>query len=105
MIHKKYNALNDVRGVFIINPENKISAIMFYPTNIGRNMEEIKRTVTALQVAGRDCVLPVNWEPGEDVIVPHFPYTEDQVKANPSLKKEYYNYGSFIWFRRTELSK
>jgi peroxiredoxin (alkyl hydroperoxide reductase subunit C) len=101
MIHEKYNTSMDVRGVFIINPENKICAIFFYPTNIGRNMEEIKRTVTALQVAGQNCVLPVNWKPGEDVMVPHFPYTEEQLKAKPSLKNDYYNYGPFIWFRKT----
>ncbi len=91
----------DVRGVFIINPENKICAILFYPTNIGRNLDEIKRTVTALQVAGQNCVLPVIWEPGEDVMVPHFPFTEEQIKAKPSLKNDYYNYGPFIWFRKT----
>jgi peroxiredoxin 2/4 len=101
MIHEKYNASMDVRGVFIINPENKICAIFFYPTNIGRNMEEIKRTVTALQVAGQSCVLPVNWKPGEDVMVPHFPYSDDQLKEKPSLKDDYYNYGPFIWFRKT----
>jgi peroxiredoxin 2/4 len=101
MIHEKYNPTMDVRGVFIINPENKICAILFYPTNIGRNMDEIKRTVTALQVAGQNCVLPVNWKPGEDVMVPHFPFTDEQIKKDPSLKNDYYNYGPFIWFRKT----
>lgn len=101
MIHEKYNPTMDVRGVFIINPENKICAIFFYPTNIGRNMDEIKRAVTALQVAGQSCVLPVNWKPGEDVMVPHFPFTDEQIKADPSLKSDYYNYGPFIWFRKT----
>ncbi len=101
MLHEKYNPTMDVRGVFIINPENKITAILFYPTNIGRNMEEIKRTVNALQVAGQNCVLPANWNPGEDVMVPHFPYTDEQINANPSLKKDYYNYGPFMWFRKT----
>ncbi len=100
MIHKKYNKTMDVRGVFIINPENKIAAIFFYPTNIGRNMEEIKRTVAALQVAGRDCVLPVNWKPGEDVMVPHFPLTPKELDATPERMSEYYNYGPFIWFRK-----
>jgi peroxiredoxin 2/4 len=101
MIHEKYNTSMDVRGVFIINPENKICAVFFYPTNIGRNLEEIKRTVTALQVAGQSCVLPVNWKPGEDVMVPHFPFTDAQLKEKPSLKNDYYNYGPFIWFRKT----
>lgn len=100
MIHKKYNKSMDIRGVFIINPQNKITAIYFYPTSIGRNMEEIKRVITALQVASRDCVLPVNWKPGEDVMVPHFPFTPKQLEAKPELIKEYYNFGPFIWFRK-----
>jgi peroxiredoxin 2/4 len=101
MIHEKHINLMDVRGVFIINPENKICAILFYPTNIGRNMEEIKRMVIALQIAGRDCVTPVNWNPGEDVMVPHFPYSEAELKANPNLEKNYYNYGGFMWFKKS----
>jgi len=101
MIHEKHNNLMDIRGVFIINPENKICAIFFYPTNVGRNMDEIKRTVIALQTAGRDCVTPVNWNPGEDVMVPHFPYSDEELKANPNLEKNYYNYGGFMWFKKT----
>jgi len=101
MIHKKYNKRMDVRGVFIISPENKVCAIYFYPSNIGRNMEEIKRVVTALQVAGRDCSTPANWISGEDVLVPHFPYTESELNANPGLEKNYYNYGPFIWFKKS----
>jgi peroxiredoxin (alkyl hydroperoxide reductase subunit C) len=101
MIHERYNRSMDVRGVFIINPENKICAIIFYPTNIGRNMDEIKRAVSALQMAGRDCVLPVNWKPGEDVMVPYSPYSSEELKANPSIEKNYYNYGGFMWFKKT----
>lgn len=101
MIHEKYNKSMDVRGVFIINPENKICAIIFYPTNIGRNMDEIKRAVSALQMAGRDCVLPVNWQPGEDVMVPYSPYTNEELKANPGIEKNYYNYGGFMWFKKS----
>jgi len=100
MIHKKYDKGMDVRGVFIINPENKICAIYFYPTQIGRNMDEIKRTVQALQVASRNCVLPANWKPGEDVMVPHFPLSQKELEAKPQLINEYYNYGPFMWFRK-----
>jgi len=66
-----------VRGVFIIDPHNKIQAIFFYPKNVGRNLEEVKRTVIALQTAGENSVLtPVNWKPGEDVLLPYpYPYT------------------------------
>lgn len=103
MLHIPASTTKDVRGVFIISPENKIEAIYFYPMNIGRNMEEIKRTVIALQTAGtgKDRYLtPANWQLGDDVLVPQFPYTEKQLKANPDLKLAYYNVGSFMWFKK-----
>ncbi len=60
-----------VRAVFFIDPNGIIRLIMYYPLNIGRNMEEIKRVLTALQTASKNSVaLPLNWKPGEKVIVP-----------------------------------
>lgn len=60
-----------VRAVFIIDPEGKVRLIMYYPLNIGRNMEEIKRTLLALQTSVKHGVAcPLNWVPGEKVIVP-----------------------------------
>jgi peroxiredoxin (alkyl hydroperoxide reductase subunit C) len=105
MLHLPISTTKDVRGVFIINPQNKIEAIYFYPMSIGRNMEEIKRTVIALQTAGKgkDRVLtPANWQLGDDVLVPQYPYTEKELKENPSLKDNYYNVGSFMWFKKAE---
>jgi peroxiredoxin (alkyl hydroperoxide reductase subunit C) len=48
MIHPYSNRSHDVRGVFIIDPNDKVRAIFFYPNEVGRNMEEIKRTLMAL---------------------------------------------------------
>lgn len=60
-----------VRAVFIIDPDRKIRLIMYYPLNVGRNMEEIKRVLTALQmVSANGVACPVNWKPGEKVIIP-----------------------------------
>lgn len=60
-----------VRAVFIIDPEGKIRLVMYYPLNIGRNMEEIKRTLLALQTSDQNkCAMPLNWQPGDKVIVP-----------------------------------
>ena len=60
-----------VRAVFFIDPHGKIRLIMYYPLNVGRNMEEIKRVLIALQTADKYKVaLPLNWIPGEKVIVP-----------------------------------
>lgn len=59
-----------VRAVFIIDPTGKIRLIMYYPLNVGRNMEEIKRTLLALQTSDEYKVaMPLNWQPGEKVIV------------------------------------
>lgn len=60
-----------VRAVFFIDPEGKIRLIMYYPLNVGRNMDEIIRVLTALQTSDKHNVaLPLDWKPGEKVIVP-----------------------------------
>ena len=60
-----------VRAVFFIDPEQKIRLIMYYPLNVGRNMDEIIRALKALQTSDQHKVaLPLNWEPGDKVIVP-----------------------------------
>jgi peroxiredoxin (alkyl hydroperoxide reductase subunit C) len=60
-----------VRAVFIIDPEGIVRTILFYPASTGRNFDEIKRVVQALQKADLDHVAtPANWLPGDDVIVP-----------------------------------
>ena len=100
MIHSM-NDNRDVRGVFIIDPNNIVQAISFYPMSIGRNIDEMLRTVAALQLTQKENVLtPYNWKPGDDVLVPHQPYTADELKANPDLKNEYYNKGEFMWFKK-----
>jgi peroxiredoxin (alkyl hydroperoxide reductase subunit C) len=70
MIHPSSNSTRDVRGVFILDPDNIIQAIFFYPNNVGRNIEELKRTLTALQTSRADNVLtPANWQKGQDVLI------------------------------------
>ncbi len=60
-----------VRAVFIIDPTGKVRLVMYYPLNVGRNMDEIIRALQALQTADKHKVaLPLNWKPGEKVIVP-----------------------------------
>ncbi len=101
MLHAWESPTRDVRGVFIINPQNKIKSINFYPLNIGRNMEEIKRVVVALQTSERDQVLiPVNWEEGDDVLMKYVPYTEQELAANPDLENQYYKVGVNMWYKK-----
>jgi peroxiredoxin 2/4 len=60
-----------VRAVFFIDPEGKIRLIMYYPLNVGRNMDEIVRVLKALQTSDKHGVaMPLDWEPGDKVIVP-----------------------------------
>ena len=60
-----------VRAVFFIDPTGKIRLIMYYPLNVGRSMDEIIRVLKALQTSDKHGVaLPLNWQPGEKVIVP-----------------------------------
>ena len=71
MLHPGESETATVRAVFFIDPNMTIRLIMYYPLNVGRNMEEIKRTLVALQTADANkCSLPVNWKEGENVIVP-----------------------------------
>ncbi len=71
MIHPGASATATVRAVFIIDPKNVIRTLIYYPLNVGRNLDEIKRVIEALQTADKHSVaLPVNWRPGDKVIVP-----------------------------------
>ena len=68
-----------VRAVFFIDPNGKIRLIMYYPLNVGRNMDEIWRSLKALQASDKHSVaLPLNWKPGEKAIVPP-PKTVDEM--------------------------
>lgn len=71
MIHPGASATATVRAVFVIDPKRVIRAIIYYPLNAGRNVDEVLRVLTALQTADEyACALPVNWKPGDKVVVP-----------------------------------
>jgi peroxiredoxin (alkyl hydroperoxide reductase subunit C) len=71
MLHENTSATASVRAVFFIDPKGIIRLIMYYPLNVGRNMDEIKRVLEAMQTADANgCALPVNWKKGDSVIVP-----------------------------------
>lgn len=74
-----------VRAVFFVDPTGKIRLIMYYPLNVGRNMEEIKRCLLALQTSDENKVaMPLNWEPGEKVIIPAPKTVEGLLERNSS---------------------
>ncbi len=69
-----------VRAVFFIDPSKKIRLIMYYPLNVGRNMDEILRALKALQYSDKHGVaMPLNWQPGDKVIIPP-PKTLDEME-------------------------
>ncbi len=71
MVQPNASATQAVRAVFIIDPKAIIRAIIYYPLSNGRNMDEIKRLVLALQKSDKEGIAtPANWQPGDDVIIP-----------------------------------
>ena len=67
-----------IRSVFVIDPAKKVRLSMTYPASVGRNTAEVLRVVDALQTADRKGITtPVDWVPGEDVIVPPTVSTAD----------------------------
>ncbi|MBL7791654.1 MAG: peroxiredoxin [Saprospiraceae bacterium] len=71
MLHPGESETAAVRAVFFIDPKGTIRLIMYYPLNVGRNMDEIQRALIALQTADEcKCALPVNWRRGDKAIVP-----------------------------------
>lgn len=70
-----------VRAVFFIDPAKKVRLVMYYPLNVGRNMDEILRALEALQVSDEHKVaMPLDWRKGDKVIVPP-PKTLEQMDA------------------------
>jgi peroxiredoxin (alkyl hydroperoxide reductase subunit C) len=101
MLHEPTSSKRDIRGVFIIDSNNIVRSINFYPVQIGRNMEEIVRIVQALQETEKSHVYtPANWKEGDDVLVPYYPYTSDELAVNPELVDEFYQLGNRIWFKK-----
>lgn len=101
MLHGPVSTTKDVRGVFIIDSENVVRSINFYPMEVGRNMHEIVRIIQALQTTDDSKVLtPANWSKGDDVMVPYFPYTKEQLVENPKLEEEFYSMGNRMWFKK-----
>lgn len=75
---KQMTSALTIRNVFIIDPEKKIRLFLVYPASVGRNTAEVLRTLDALQLGDKQGVVtPVNWEVGQDVILPLSVSVED----------------------------
>ena len=84
MLHPGASQTATVRAVFLIDPKRIVRALVYYPMNVGRNVDEVMRLLEALQTADENaCATPVNWKPGEKVIVPP-PKTVSEVAERDS---------------------
>jgi thioredoxin-dependent peroxiredoxin len=78
MIHPGEGDTSTVRSVFIVDPANKVRLTLTYPKSVGRNFAEIMRVIDALQLTDSAPVsTPVDWEPGDRVIVSPLMSTQD----------------------------
>lgn len=78
MLHPGESNTATVRAVFVIDPNGKIRAIIYYPLSCGRNMREILRLIDALQTADKYGVAtPANWVPEPQI----WEYTEENTKV------------------------
>jgi len=91
MVDTQAKSGQSVRGVFFIDPANRVRAFQFYPSEVGRNTDEILRTLQALQAHDEheDIVLPVNWQPGDDYMKPYLS-PEDKEKLKNQDPDIYY---------------
>ena len=85
-----------VRATFVIDPDGVLRAMLYYPMNAGRSVDEIHRLLVALQTADENsCAMPENWKPGDEVIVPT-PATPEEAQARASE-----GYNTVDWYFST----
>lgn len=103
MLRNENPSSKDVRGVFIINPHDKLEAVFFYPNNVGRNIAEIKRTLIALQTADTYTVLtPANWQPGAPVMVPYLNSTDEARVESENYNPNVYPLTWYMIFKQLD---
>ena len=74
-----------VRSVFVIGPDKKVKAMLTYPMSTGRNFDEVLRILDSVQLTAKHQIAtPVNWKPGDDVIIAPAVSNEDAQKRYPA---------------------
>ena len=103
MIQPNASNTQAVRAVFIIDPEGVIRTILYYPQSTGRNFDEIKRIIQALQKAGAEQIAtPADWRPGDDVIVPPAGSCGTAKERMENQTDEQYCLDWFLCFRKSK---
>ena len=101
MIQPGQSNTQAVRAVFVVDPQGKIRTILYYPLSTGRNFDEIKRIIIALQKADKESVAtPADWRPGDDVIVPTAGSCGVAKERMESQNDDQYCLDWFMCFRR-----
>jgi peroxiredoxin (alkyl hydroperoxide reductase subunit C) len=99
MMHPLSNSTRDVRGVFVLDPDNIVQAIYFYPMGVGRSTDELLRLVKALQATHSGNMLaPANWQQGNDLLVrvpPSVTETRSQIENDG-----FYQLAWFMWYKK-----
>ncbi|MFO8183809.1 MAG: peroxiredoxin [Candidatus Aegiribacteria sp.] len=94
---------NTVRAVFIVDDKGTVRLIMYYPQEVGRNMDEIVRSVKALQISDRQGAVPAGWPEneliGDRIIVP--PPSDEKTARERKDKYECFDW----WFCHKPLEK
>jgi len=86
-----------VRSVFVIGPDKKVKAMLTYPMSTGRNFDEVLRILDSVQLTSRHTVAtPVNWKPGEDVIVAPAVPSDEAKQKYPSGFREIKPYLRYV---------
>lgn len=105
MIHPNASGSAAVRAVFIIDPTGIIRAIIYYPAGVGRNFQEIKRLIIALQVNDEFSVsTPADWTPGEDILISS-PATSHDMRGVKNRGAEYDVKSWFLVFKKLSADK
>lgn len=107
-ISKRYGLLQDgkdaalnIRGVVFIDPDNNIRAFFYYPHSIGRNVDEIKRTLIALQTQDQYNVLtPANWQPGDEVMIESPGSRLEAEKLERRKQKNLRRVTWYMWYKK-----
>lgn len=101
MIQPGQSNTQAVRAVFIVDPEGIIRTILYYPLSTGRNFDEIKRIILALQKADSDGIAtPADWRPGDDTIIPTAGTSEIATERLESKSDDKYCLDWFMCFNK-----
>ena len=103
MLQPNVSSTQAVRAVFVIDPEGTIRSITYYPLTTGRNFDEIKRMIQALQKSDETHnSTPANWRPGDDLIISTPVTVADAEAGMASTDENEYALDWFLRFRKDQ---